>query len=35
MAQQMRALMEEYGEKLPGLDPDDIDHVVAMAEGRD
>jgi len=34
LLKQVRALMDEHDEPLPGLDPDDIDHVVAVAEGR-
>jgi hypothetical protein len=35
LLKRVRALMDEHGEKLPGLDPDDIDQVLAIAESRD
>lgn len=34
LLKQVRALMDEDGLQLPGLDLDDVDHVVAIAEGR-
>ena len=34
LLKQVRTLLDEHGDRLPGLDPDDIDHVLAVAEGR-
>ena len=34
LLKQVRTLLDQQGDRLPGLDPDDIDHVLAVAEGR-
>jgi hypothetical protein len=34
LLKQLRSLLEENELQLPGLDLDDVEHVVAIAEGR-